>query len=138
MYARTRGDNQLLLDLRLCFFLDWLSTPKKCLSNYLPVSVAEGDGHHEPLQPVQDDVEVFVDGLPDAVGALLRPVERQEPVEPEQREQNHGRVDGFPEMKKKGSKGIETSARLNVSPSINQFYVLFYVAKNYRSVSIWG
>ena len=49
-------------------------------SSHLPVPVAEGDGHHEALGAIQDDVEVLVEGLPDAVRAGLHPVDHDQPV----------------------------------------------------------
>jgi len=63
---------------------------------HLSVSVTEGDGDHEPLQAVEGHVEVLVEGLPGAVGARLRPVEGEEPVEAEERQQDHRRVNRFP------------------------------------------
>ena len=44
---------------------------------HLSVPVAERDGNDEPLEAVEDDVEVLVNGLPLAVRVLLRSVALQ-------------------------------------------------------------
>ncbi len=48
------------------------------------------------LRPVEDDVEVLVERLPNAVGAGLDAVDHGQPVQAEQGEQDHSRVNGFP------------------------------------------
>ncbi len=70
---------------------------------HLPVPVAECDGDHEPLCAVQHDVEVLVEGLPDAVRARLHPVDHGQPVEPEEGKQHHRGTDGLPA--KEGRRG---------------------------------
>ena len=63
----------------------------------LPVPVAEGQGHHEALERVQEEVCVLIDGH-EVTAAGVDPVEGDQPLEPEEGHQDRAGSDGGPEV----------------------------------------